>query len=307
MDYDKASMEFDKCLNTIIDEIVELSSDRPRALYHYTNATGMLGVIDRRRLWATHYQYLNDTSELDYGYSIAKEIIKCFLDKEENDIVKNLLANSLNNCTISSSGFEIYIACFCEHDDVLNQWRVYTGTSQGYALGFDANAIGRRTPQNPSQDFILRKVIYDEGKQRELISNAIKSISEKLRTLKIEGSSISAVAAACKTLRMALIEMTVFFKHPAYSVEHEWRALHMPSYENKSDLKFRDGIYGLTPYVELDISASHGVNSDKLPLTSITAAPSKYTNNSYLALKKLIEVKQLSFCAIRQSTLPVRT
>ena len=307
MDYDKISVKFNECLNTITNEIIEPSQNRPVALYHYTNANGMLGIIDSNRLWATHYQYLNDLSELEYGYSLAKKIIKSFFDKEENDIVKTFLGHSLDSCTASSSGLEFYITCFCEHDDVLNQWRVYTGTSQGYALGFDASSIGRRNAENENQDFILRKVIYDEVKQCELISKAIRLISDKLKTLEFEGSRENSVDAACEALKIALIEMAVTFKHPAYSVEHEWRALHASSPLKKPDLKFREGAYGLTPYITLDISASAGVNAHRLPLRTITTAPSQNTHNSYLALKKLIEVKRIAHCHVIQSSLPVRT
>ncbi|MNO83586.1 hypothetical protein D3C76_749010 [compost metagenome] len=305
MDYKETEAIFDECIANIIKVALEPSLTRPNHLFHYTNANGMLGIIDSRKLWATHYQYLNDSSELEYGYSLAKEIIRGAIAAEENKEVKRFLENSLNSCSISSSGLEFYITCFCEHDDVLSQWRAYGGGAQGYALGFEAGAIGRRKPTADNQNIHMRKVLYDERKQKELISLAVKTLSEKLRSISGNGCSIDVIAAACRGLRMALVEMTIFFKHPAYEVEHEWRILHFPS--NESGLKFRDGPFGLTPYVELDISASNGVYANTIPLCSITASPSKNTDNSCSALKKMIHVKKLPHCSVHQSTLPVRS
>ena len=34
-----------------------------KKLYHYTNWDGLLGILNTKRLWATHYRFLNDSSE----------------------------------------------------------------------------------------------------------------------------------------------------------------------------------------------------------------------------------------------------
>lgn len=40
-----------------------VSEDFPK-LYHYTDANGLKGIIENNELWATHYQYLNDFTEV---------------------------------------------------------------------------------------------------------------------------------------------------------------------------------------------------------------------------------------------------
>lgn len=33
-------------------------------LFHYTNAKGLIGIIESQSIWATHYAYLNDSEEI---------------------------------------------------------------------------------------------------------------------------------------------------------------------------------------------------------------------------------------------------
>ena len=35
-------------------------------LFHYTGAAGLAGIIQSQTLWATHYEYLNDSEEIKY-------------------------------------------------------------------------------------------------------------------------------------------------------------------------------------------------------------------------------------------------
>ena len=39
-------------------------SEEYRKLYHYTTWEGLLGILQTQTLWATHYRFLNDYSEL---------------------------------------------------------------------------------------------------------------------------------------------------------------------------------------------------------------------------------------------------
>jgi hypothetical protein len=41
-----------------------LSAQPSRLLYHYTDPTGMLGILQGQTIWATDAQYLNDTHEV---------------------------------------------------------------------------------------------------------------------------------------------------------------------------------------------------------------------------------------------------
>ena len=46
----------------------------PELLYHYTTLDGLLGILDKRELWATGISYLNDTFEYKAAPSAAVDI-----------------------------------------------------------------------------------------------------------------------------------------------------------------------------------------------------------------------------------------
>src|SRR5438876_851599 len=45
-------------------------------LYHYTDASGLKGIIENQQIWFTSYQYLNDPSELSFGIDAAQKAIR---------------------------------------------------------------------------------------------------------------------------------------------------------------------------------------------------------------------------------------
>ena len=41
-------------------------------MYHYTNRAGLEGIITAQQFWFTHYQHLNDNTEIQFGMAVAK-------------------------------------------------------------------------------------------------------------------------------------------------------------------------------------------------------------------------------------------
>src|SRR5688572_2423853 len=68
----------------------------PKLLYHYTDANAILGIFNRRELWATHYAFMNDPSEghqfrtvvSDTADRLAKEV-----DPALNPVRRNIIGN----------------------------------------------------------------------------------------------------------------------------------------------------------------------------------------------------------------------
>jgi hypothetical protein len=43
---------------------MQKTSEVHKYLYHYTDVAGVCGILQNQSLWATHYQNLNDESEI---------------------------------------------------------------------------------------------------------------------------------------------------------------------------------------------------------------------------------------------------
>lgn len=285
-------------------------AELPEFLFHYTTASGMRGILDSSCLWATNYRFLNDASEVGYGANLFEALIQERLARVENDVLTEFLTRTLRTANGFDGMFDCYIACFCERDDLLNQWRTYAGAGGGYALGLKTKEIGRRWGQlERTQDFVLRRVIYEVDLQRTLLCEVIDKTMEAL-TAGTQGVSVTdannAIARCCQFVRAEVADYLISFKHPAFAIEEEWRICHVISPGQEDHVLFRDGQFGLTPYVCLDISPMAGVNHNKLPLARITHGPVPSPDNVRFALNKLLRAKNYAFVEVAGSTLPVR-
>lgn len=142
-------------------------------LFHYTNAKGLIGIIESQSIWATHYAYLNDSEEIRHFLkhrlpALLRTVVNQYLDKllkkgsikqsdidrkgGRNEVVDSFIQETRNvneKILLNDALAEPYIASFCTtsglekgvRDQVaqhglLSQWRGY-GNEGGYAIVFD--------------------------------------------------------------------------------------------------------------------------------------------------------------------------
>ncbi|MFZ4535945.1 DUF2971 domain-containing protein [Propionivibrio sp.] len=310
LDFAALDTALEKTSSTLAGSRKHVQATPPEFLFHYTNSAGMRGILESSRLWATNYRFLNDASEVAYGMALFNSIVQDLLASSSNEVVSEFLGRTLHTANAFDGMFDCYIACFCERDDLLNQWRVYAGTGGGYALGLKAKEIGRRWGEvHSTQNFLLRKVIYNEDIQKRLISEVleltVQILDEATQDISVADAN-NLIARCCHFVRSEVADYLFCFKHSAFAVEEEWRLCHIVSPGEEDHVQFRDGPYGLTPYVCLDPSPMAGVNNNKLPLARITHGPVPDPSNVRFALNKLLRAKEYAFVEIAGSVLPVR-
>ena len=310
LDFTVLDSSLEKASSTIAESRKHVQAELPELLFHYTNSSGMRGILESGRLWATNYRFLNDVSEVAYGMTLFESIVQDRLANAKTDVVAEFLGRTIRTANAFDGMFDCYIACFCERDDLLNQWRVYAGSGGGYALGMKAKEIGRRWGElHQTQDFVLRKVIYKEELQKKLIAEVLDIASLILASATQNVSVADAnnlIARCCQFVRVEVADYLFCFKHPAFAVEEEWRLCHIVSQGEEDHVLFRDGPYGLTPYVCLDPSPMAGVHHNKLPLARITHGPVSDPSNVRFALNKLLRAKDYAFVEVAGSIVPVR-
>ena len=112
--------------NTTNNRLPELGQ-----LFHYTTAEGLKGIIENNELWASSAYFLNDSSEVMYGYGVVKEVLEEWIKScgrgeysmalgFARDLLRGFGHDLLNKNIIDP----IYLACFCEDGNLLSQWRV---------------------------------------------------------------------------------------------------------------------------------------------------------------------------------------
>ena len=62
---------------------------RDDALFHYTSADGLIGILQNREIWSTAYHCSNDASELDAGTGIlTPEFLRSTQKMVESELVR---------------------------------------------------------------------------------------------------------------------------------------------------------------------------------------------------------------------------
>jgi hypothetical protein len=140
------------------------SLDSPKTLYHYTDASGALGILSGNEIWASDAFFLNDSSELQFGldiiYDVWKEARRLVRSAKQAEWLDGLLGLMHQQF---ADVYSTYLSCFCEEGNLLSQWRGYGKIGTGFALGIDGAKLKQR-----ADGFQLVKVEYNPDAQREL-------------------------------------------------------------------------------------------------------------------------------------------
>ena len=239
-------------------------SSVPPVIYHYTTDVGLRGILESGNVWLTDMFSLNDPSELLYGYSTAARILTekakakggefetAFADQFE-DGIKEKFQNSAH-----------YFCCsFSEAGDDLGQWRAYANDGKGYALGFDGKVLEEKFSEIPNPASF--PVSYDKD---YLYSVQQKTVEKFFPLMAGRGSmgfqKKEELAKYWQLLHMALakqaIQVTLYFKHHAYSNEKEYRFLKIQNIHDLGGIMYRPRNHKLIKYREFDWrSAGTGV------------------------------------------------
>lgn len=228
----------------IVEQLIHPEQDAPENLYHYTTASGLLGIIKNQCLWSTDAKYLNDFSEIKYGLQILKSTIKELTESEFSSDTQYCTTLQLFLDTIFqhlTSSYNIYFTCFCSKGNLLSQWRAY-GKNSGFALEFSFEELSHLKASytgKPLSTF-LAKIVYDEKSQKEILRIILRNIKYAIDK-GILRNSFSTYEDERKNyvlevLHYFLLAVIPQFKDNSFSEEEEWRLItythkEIPDYE----------------------------------------------------------------------------
>jgi hypothetical protein len=289
-------------------------TQHPTHLHHYTTADGVLGVLNRRVIYATSAQFLNDYSEGIYGLSVARDAIVPMMNQQTHFFESSFLNSILDNINHMDIRSNFYLVCFCEKRDLLSQRRGYAGRG-GYSLDF------RTAEMFESKVFVdceLVKVVYDGETQRRLITSVLQRYVAALREVfELSNSSFSLAINLNGPTHPALVELgklvssilnelvylAAIFKSPTFQEESEWRLLSCrppASATAVTDIKFRSAAGLLIPYVEIPIQITES------SLASITCGPSSHGALPRKGVELLLAYQALQNVPVISTEIPLK-
>lgn len=236
-------------------------------LFHYTTATGLLGILKNGNIWATDLRFLNDAQESVY----ARDTVIGAIEEMENPVrSSDHWAHKHGQAAMDtferyhrfvldvlrSSEFGVYVTCFCESGDLLSQWRGY-GQDHGYAIEITKGSlrdVAKAIPAYPPATGLF-KVQYGLDAANEVVAGAIQAVAD----FNLNHPGVKAHYSA-----LAVSSMLAQVKHPGFAEEHEWRLVVGLELFDESNAKaegtsmyrptrFRPTSMAIVPYLEIPV------------------------------------------------------
>jgi len=291
--------------------ITGTTKDMPPRLYHYTNAGGLLGIIEHNALWATHIDYLNDASELRYARGLVEAAISQH-EKTANSAYAHQVLQQARDMFDVSKTMDVFVSCFCEQGDLLSQWRGYAQAGEGYSIGVDGDLLGRQI--GGGLNFFFGNVVYDRQTQDTTVDDVLFSCVEGVNLLTSglpAADASSVVDEMCRVFRRAIWYPLVTFKDATFAEENEWRAIEiMTRSETAMRARFRSTASKVIPYIELDFSSMKPVppyeQPGKIPIREVFHGPTLNPDLSARALRLLLTKHGYSDAEVKGSRIPLR-
>ena len=231
---------------------------RDDALFHYTSADGLIGILQSGEIWGTAYYCSNDASELAAGKGIlTREFLRATHKMVvDNDPLVQTFSNRGVDIREYADKFEqliiaktfsvlcAYITCFCKPTDaedfrhgLLSQWRGY-GAGGGYALQFSRKKLLAAVENaNKAQEvsYELQDVYYtvDNPLKAEVLSHTdkflraykdyLEEIGAPLEELFNKGSLNNPIAKLLDGPLESLLDYLIYTKNQHFGEERECR------------------------------------------------------------------------------------
>lgn len=298
---------------------------RENALFHYTDAWGLMGILSTRSIWATAYYCTNDRSEFNYSTNLIEEIFrdvlfKRFPNASDTDICS--LAMRLHLMYLSDAKKQIddskaFISCFTMAKDndsykhgLLSQWRGY-GRDGGYAIELNAlkffneihiwaNKYSEGSKKHKVVGVpIFSKVIYKDKKNhwadtfRETHIEPLINLFDDIEDMSFDKINDALSSLKVKNEPGALVLFSAFSKNPHFIEEHEYRL--MVLLNQKCDYFNRGGL--IVPYLAPPIDIKYCINR-------IIIGPSHRIEDREKSVRSLLKSNDMSHVEVTTSEIP---
>jgi hypothetical protein len=232
-------------------------------LHHYTNLGGLRGIVENQTLWATHYQDLNDATEVIHlkkalitilsarFYSLLEKVQEHSpetrhaieetggLVESSHGVARDLIA-SLYKVTFEDAhewALAPFITSFCSHpagsyeqnNGLLSQWRGYAG-SGGFAIVFDTYGLATMLGQEfdsyyyPHINLLPATYATDDVDVAAMLPDFLQKCDELIAGI-IDRRPIQ---DAMEVLFTPLVSTATSYKHQGFIEEREVRIVALP-------------------------------------------------------------------------------
>lgn len=232
--------------------------------YYYCSAESFMAITKNKTLRFCDLRHMNDRTELIYGRRLFDELLYSMrVCKKHRDIICQVMDFFSDKTILLSMSFSA-------DNDKLSQWRGYADDAKGFSVGFNAVDF-MKLPVH------LLKIEYQIEKQKELILNAIDTITAQLS----KGFDLKSAVWIVE-----LYELFSMMKHASFSEENEFRIVRAIFVNEdgklydifKKDKMYKNSLHDIdfrlidnvpTPFVDIDFAKK----SSSVPIRKVVVGP----------------------------------
>jgi len=292
-------------LTGFLDSLDSYSSDLVQELRagvklcHYTTLEGALGIVQGGDLWLSHLRFSNDDEEFLYGLRLVSEEMEVMAAAALNDAERVACIRATQALVEKQRDQPIYISCFCEHENLLSQWRGYADNGGGVSIEFDAQGF-RAYSGEDSQFGLTRlwRVVYKETSQRNVVRKA----------LDYPYWPSQAQSDRARYIADALAFFLPTFKNGDFLDEKERRLIFTPAPATPVKPRFRVRSGMLVPYVRMRDMAGQPPEAPPrpLPIKRVLVGPGRHRQLNRDSLRMALDVHGYSAVPVDVSSTPYR-
>jgi hypothetical protein len=267
-------------------------------LFHYTTATGLRGIIGDGNIFATDTRFFNDTSEFEYGRALLHEPLVRF-GSVLMDVGLPSLHSHLVDRLEARGGYDVFVSCYCERDDLVSQWRGYASGGAGYSIGFPWRELSRHGKG------LLIGVLYGDEAVVAAANKAVDMCTTRVSTA-IRNGDKPATEDLLTSFAVALLLLAACAKRDVFDFEREFRLIHFVDNDRPGDgavVDFRTAGGMIVPFVRLELPKDA---DGRVAISSIRCGPSLQDSATALGVSALLRSCGLSHVPVLASDAPLR-
>lgn len=291
-------------------------------VWHYTNAQGLLGILQSDQLWATSTRMLNDGREIAHGLDLlGNEAMRYLEDNSDlSPIQRAYISDCVGESYTAMLASDIYAICASLESDSLSQWRAYAG-SGGYAIGLDPNVVLTIVTEHTGRYFDVlenrttgwRVVLYGDDD----ITDHARSVFDFLASTAPAPDAKRGSDQWNSLVRSGLFPLNLtapWIKHPGFADEREvrWAFTGEQATQIAGATHLRTNNLGIVPYLRVTanvdpsgMSVSSSV-SRALPIREIMVGPCPYPEAAIRGLGSALKITGYHDVDITLSEVPYR-